>query len=137
VLLITVWQDVSQIRKAYSDHAGSILSNSRHVLIFGGTKDTATLDWIRQILGDEAARTTTVSRNHGEVLNGSISASQQLVPLAPGNVLREVPRDKALLISANTPPIAVHHLPEHTIKDFAPLRVVYPESDSNEPRASP
>jgi type IV secretion system protein VirD4 len=122
VLLITVWQDVSQVRKAYGDHAGSILSNSRHVLLFGGSKDTATLDWVRQVVGDEAADTTSVTRNLGEMLAGSASSSQQLVPLTPGNVLRQMPKGQALLISANNPPIAVRHLPEHSIRAFRPLR---------------
>jgi type IV secretion system protein VirD4 len=122
VLLVTVWQDVSQIRKAYGDHAGSILSNSRHVLIFGGSKDTATLDWIRQILGDEAANATSVTTTIGDLLSGSVSASQQLVPLTPGNVLREMPKSHALLISANHPPITVRHLPEHANRRFEPLR---------------
>jgi hypothetical protein len=122
VLLVTVWQDVSQIKKAYGDHAGSILSNSRHVLVFGGSQDVATLDWVRQILGDEAANTTSATSNTGELLNGSVSASQQLVPLTPGNVLREMPHTHALLISANNRPVEVRHIPEHTVDTFKPLR---------------
>jgi type IV secretion system protein VirD4 len=122
VLIITVWQDVAQIRKAYSDHHGSILSNSRHVLVFGGSKDPATLDWVRQILGDEQADTTSRTSTIGDLYGGSISTSAQRVSLTPANVLREMPRDRALLISANNPPAEIRHIPEHTIDAFKPLR---------------
>lgn len=122
VLIVTVWQDVAQIKAAYGDSHGSILSNSRHVLVFGASKDPATLDWVRQILGEEGASTLSHTSNAGELFGGSVSSSEQRVSLTPANVLREMPRDRALLISANNLPAEVRHIPEHTLRAFELLR---------------
>ncbi|MGF1599753.1 MAG: type IV secretory system conjugative DNA transfer family protein [Acidimicrobiales bacterium] len=122
VLIVTVWQDVAQIKAAYGENYGSILSNSRHVLVFGASKDPATLEWVKQVLGDEGAGTLSRTSNAGELFGGSVSASEQRVALTPSNVLREMPKDRALLISANNLPAEVHHIAEHTVTAFAPLR---------------
>lgn len=122
VLIVTVWQDVAQIKGAYGESYGSILSNSRHVLVFGASKDPATLDWVRQILGEEGADTLSRNSNVGELFGGSVSSSAQRVSLTPANVLREMPKDRALLISANNLPAEVSHIPEHTVRAFEPLR---------------
>ena len=122
VLIVTVWQDVAQIKAAYGDNYGSILSNSRHVLVFGASKDPATLEWVKQVLGDEGASTLSRTSNVGELFGGSVSSSEQRVALTPANVLREMPQDRALLISANNLPAEVRHIPEHTVRAFEPLR---------------
>ena len=122
VLIVTVWQDVAQIKAAYGENYGSILSNSRHVLVFGASKDPATLEWVKQVLGDEGAGTLSRTSNAGELFGGSVSASEQRVTLTPSNVLREMPRDRALLISANNLPAEVRHIAEHTVDAFGPLR---------------
>lgn len=122
VLIVTVWQDVAQIKAAYGESYGSILSNSRHVLVFGASKDPATLDWVRQILGEEGADTLSRTSNVGELFGGSVSSSEQRVSLTPANVLREMPKDRALLISANNLPAEVRHIPEHTVRAFEALR---------------
>jgi len=122
VLIVTVWQDVAQIKAAYGESYGSILSNSRHVLVFGASKDPATLEWVKQVLGDEGAGTYSRTSNPGELFGGSVSASEQRVSLTPSNVLREMPRDRALLISANNLPAEVRHIAEHTVAAFEPLR---------------
>lgn len=122
VLIVTVWQDVAQIKAAYGESYGSILSNSRHVLVFGASKDPATLEWVRQILGEEGADTLSRTSNVGELFGGSVSSSEQRVSLTPANVLREMPKDRALLISANNLPAEVRHIPEHTVRAFEPLR---------------
>lgn len=131
VLVVTVWQDVAQIKKAYGDNHGSILSNSRHVLLFGGSKDPTTLDWAKNVLGDEGASTLSRTNNVGELLGGSVSSSEQRVSLTPSNVLREMPTDTALLISSNNLPAEVKHIPEYTVTAFERLRSWrHPESET-------
>ncbi len=122
VLIVTVWQDVAQIKAAYGENYGSILSNSRHVLVFGASKDPATLEWVKQVLGDEGAGTLSRTSNVGELFGGSVSSSEQRVALTPSNVLREMPRDRALLISANNLPAEVRHIAEYTVGAFEPLQ---------------
>lgn len=122
VRLVTLWQDLAQMKKAYGDRYTNVLNNSRYTIVFGGTKDSLLIDWITKITGQEGAAQTSRTTNAGELIGGSASDSEQRVDLLPGNLLREMSTGQALLLAGNNRPVIVTTGTEWNTKAFAPLR---------------
>lgn len=131
VRLVTLWQDLAQMKKAYGDRYTSVLNNSRYSLVFGGSKDSLLIDWVTKVTGQEGASQMSRTRNAGELVGGSASESEQRVDLLPGNLLREMSQGKALLLAGNNRPALVTAAAEWKTKAFAPLRL-WPHGDGSE-----
>ena len=53
ITLVTVWQDLAQLRAIYRDRAQTVLNNHRAKLFGTGIADDATLDYVSRLIGDE------------------------------------------------------------------------------------
>jgi type IV secretion system protein VirD4 len=104
VQLLTVLQNMSQASDRWgSDRAETIIANHRGRVFCSGIGDRATLEHLRQTLGEE--QVARVSRQHAGLMSaGTVTVSQEHQPLAPPNRVRLAKADRALLVYGNLPP---------------------------------
>ena len=103
VLLLSVFQDYSQAVKAFGEHkARTIVANHRGLLVWTGTRDPATHEYLRGVLGDRQERRK--SRTSGR--NGtSTTQAHERRPLVEPHHLRQGRRGRALLVYGALPPV--------------------------------
>ena len=110
VQVITVWQDLAQLHARYGpQRAQTILNNSRARIVLSGISDTTTLDEVGRLLGD-----TTVTQPHiTHDANGGTSTGEGVTyrPLAPADLLRQLPPNEGLLIYGHLPPVRIRLRP--------------------------
>jgi type IV secretion system protein VirD4 len=104
VQLLTVLQNMSQASDRWgSDRAETIIANHRARVFCSGIGDRATLEHLRQTLGEE--QVARVSRQHAGLMSaGTATISQEHQPLAPPNRVRQAKADRALLVYGHLPP---------------------------------
>jgi type IV secretion system protein VirD4 len=109
IQLVTVVQDLAQMRARWGDRAATIVNNHRAKLIGAGTSDTDTLDYVSRLLADEEIRqTSATSGDHGR---RSTTESSTFRSLAPANVIREGNAGTGILIYGGLPPAHVRLRP--------------------------
>lgn len=111
VQLVTIWQDIAQIRTAYGDATDNILSNHLSKLFFGGSSGLEHLRYASALAGEEEVHSHSRSLDAGTARGGSVSESPHRTALVPVNVIRQMPKDRALLIHGSLPPAYVSTLP--------------------------
>jgi type IV secretion system protein VirD4 len=97
ITLVTIWQDLAQIRAIYNDRARTVLNNHRAKLFGSGIADADTLDYVSKLLGDEAR----TERNLSADLAGdrrSISEHRTYRRTASADVIRRIPPGDGVLI---------------------------------------
>ncbi len=110
ITLVSVWQDLAQIRHSYRDRAETVLNNHRARLFASGINDTATLEYVSRLVGDEVR----VERNVATDLHGgrrSISEHRSYRRAAPVDVLRRIPDGAGVLLYGRELPIHVRLRP--------------------------
>jgi type IV secretion system protein VirD4 len=104
VQLLTVLQNVSQASDRWGrERAETILANHRARLFCSGIGDRATLEYLRQTLGEEEVTRRSTHRQ-GVLRAGSKTISSDFRSLAPAHRVREADPDSALLIYGRLPP---------------------------------
>jgi type IV secretion system protein VirD4 len=104
VQLLTVLQNISQAADRWgSDRAETIIANHRARVFCSGIGDRATLDYLRQTLGDEEITRYSTHR-HGALAPGSRTVSSDFRALAAPNRIRQQNPDSALLIYGRLAP---------------------------------
>ena len=105
ITLVSIWQDLSQMRAIYRDRAQTVLNNHQAKMFGTGQSDDATLEYLSRLVGDE--RRTEVN------LSGDLWGSRRNVNehtayrrAAPTDILRRLHDERAVLIYGN-------HLPVH------------------------
>jgi type IV secretion system protein VirD4 len=53
ITLVSIWQDLAQIKAVYGDRAQTVLNNHQAKLFGTGIADDATLDYVSRLVGDE------------------------------------------------------------------------------------
>jgi type IV secretion system protein VirD4 len=109
VQLLTIVQDLAQVREQWGGRANTIVNNHRAKILGAGISDPDTLDYAARILGDEQVR--QVSSTAGEEGRGSTTQSSVYRPIAPAHVLREGAPGTGVLIYGNLPPAHLHLRP--------------------------
>jgi type IV secretion system protein VirD4 len=109
VQLLTLVQDLGQVRERWGGRANTIVNNHRAKFLGAGISDPDTLDYAARILGDEQVR--QVSSTAGEEGRGSTTQSSVYRPIAPAHVLREGEPGTGVLIYGNLPPAHLHLRP--------------------------
>lgn len=109
VLLVTILQNLSQAEEVWGkDRADTILANHRARLFGSGIADTATLEYIGKVLGDEARQSSSISRKRGAIFDfGSRSESLEHRQLLGNHEMRQLGQGKALLVYGQLPPTQV------------------------------
>lgn len=101
VQLVTIYQDLSQLRHRYRDEWGSIASNHVAKVILRGVTDLDTLRYFSSVVGDEEVLQTVGSRDS----TGRRSTSDHLTrrPVMSHRQLRELSGGGLLLYGARPP----------------------------------
>src|SRR4051794_3009567 len=102
IQLVSVFQDLAQVRERWGVRAGSIVNNHRARIIGSGIADPETLDYVGRVLGDAEVR--QVSSTAAADGQGSTTESSGFRAIAPANVLREGRPGRAVLVYGHLPP---------------------------------
>jgi len=102
VLLVTVWQDISQIKTAYRDLAGSVLNNHGTKIFFTGQSDLETQQYVTAQAGGEEVENRSLTTGKGPG-GQSLQLSGREVMLVPGHVQRTMEPGNAVLIHGTLP----------------------------------
>jgi type IV secretory pathway TraG/TraD family ATPase VirD4 len=96
IQLVTVWQDLAQMKARYGDRAHTAINNHRATVVLSGMKDPATLDHVSRLVGDsEVTRHSTTTDATGR---RSTTEGVQYRRLAPDHALRSMPEGEGLLV---------------------------------------
>ena len=132
-MFVTGWQSKSQITARYGTLADAVLSGHRSKVIFNGTDDPATLDYVARIAGTVHvtqrgwSADTTMGRK-------TISEQPQREDLLPPHVVRQMRRNDAVLFHGTLPPIHLRLVRWWKDKD---LRALVPYGEDGKPLPAP
>ena len=101
VLMVTVWQSLSQIQSAFSRLAGDVITNHGTKLLFAAASDMDTLRYASDITGEEDVITMLDKDADREGPSESVSLGK----LVPVGVLRRALPGTALMIHGTLPPV--------------------------------
>ncbi|MGO8861570.1 MAG: type IV secretory system conjugative DNA transfer family protein [Acidimicrobiales bacterium] len=102
IQIVTVWQDLAQVRGRYGARAPTVLNNHRAKLFLPGIADPDTLEYASRLVGDEETSHPSVTRDH----TGRRSTTSTTGPrrLLPPESLRCLARGRAVLVYGTLPP---------------------------------
>ncbi len=102
IQIVTVWQDLAQVRGRYGARAATVLNNHRAKLFLPGIADPDTLEYASRLIGDEEAAHPSVTRDP----TGRRSTTSTTSPrrLLPPESLRCLRRGRAVLVYGTLPP---------------------------------
>jgi type IV secretion system protein VirD4 len=109
IQLVTVWQDLAQVRARYGARAPTVLNNHRAKLFLPGIADPDTLEYASRLVGEEEVTMPSVTRD----ANGGRSTTSTRGPrrlLAPED-LRCLHRGQAVLVYGTLPPARIRLRP--------------------------
>jgi type IV secretion system protein VirD4 len=110
ISLVTIWQDLAQIRSLYRDRAQTVLNNHQAKLFGSGIADDQTLEYVSRLVGDVPHKAKNVSRDvSGD--RRSISEHTSFRRAAPIDELRRMGRESALLVYGAEVPALVRLRP--------------------------
>lgn len=109
VQLVTVWQDLAQVRARYGERAATVVNNHRAKVFLPGIADPGTLDFASHVAGDQELMSPSITRGaRGE---RTVTTSAQLRPLLPPDALRRLPKGDAVLLYGSLPPARIRLRP--------------------------
>lgn len=114
IQLVTVFQDLAQVQARYKREAQTVVNNHTAKLVLPGTFDRELLDQATRVLGEETTEQTTHASSPAGV---SQSTQLRQRPLIGMHQLRQLARDRALLLYGNLPPILVTIHPDRPDHD--------------------
>jgi type IV secretory pathway TraG/TraD family ATPase VirD4 len=118
IQLVTVWQDLAQVRARYGSRAPTVLNNHRAKLFLPGIADPDTLEYASALIGDEEVNQPSFTRDQrGARSTTSTTAPRRLLPAA---ALRCLPRGAAVLVYGTLPPAKLSLRPRTDVR--APAR---------------
>ncbi len=112
IQLVTIFQDLAQVNTRYRQQAGTVINNHTAKVLLAGTSDRELLELMSRLLGDETTEQQTTQAGPSGVTH---STQLRQRPLAAMHQLRQLTRDRGLLLYANLPPIVIR-LPPHYAK---------------------
>jgi type IV secretion system protein VirD4 len=133
--IVTSWQSRSQIVHRYGSLADAVLGGHRSKIVFNGTDDLATVDYLARIAGTEHVPQRSWSV---DVAGGRRTVSEALSreDLIPPHVVRQMRRHEAVLLHGTLPPIHLRMVPWWRDKALSALAT--PDGDpSRTPRTCP
>jgi type IV secretion system protein VirD4 len=109
IQIVTVWQDLAQVRGRYGARAPTVLNNHRAKLFLPGIADPDTLEYASRLIGDEEAPQPSVTRDPA----GRRSTTSTTSPrrLLPPESLRCLERGRAVLVYGTLPPVRLQLRP--------------------------
>lgn len=98
ITLVTIWQDLAQIKATYADRAQTVLNNHRAKLFGAGIADADTLEYVSRLIGDQARTERNVSADLAGSGRRSISEHRTYRRSASVDVIRRIPPGQAVLL---------------------------------------
>jgi type IV secretion system protein VirD4 len=110
ISLVTIWQDLAQLKAIYRDRAQTVLNNHRAKLFGTGIADDQTLEYVSRLIGDIPNKEHNLSRDLG---SGRRSVSEHTLyrRAAPIDVLRRIKINEAVLLYGSELPARVRLRP--------------------------
>jgi type IV secretion system protein VirD4 len=102
IQLVTVWQDLAQVKGRYGARAPTVLNNHRAKLFLPGIADPDTLEYASRLIGDEEVALPSVTRDGRGAR--STTSTTGLRRLLPPEQLRCLSRGSAVLVYGTLPP---------------------------------
>ena len=117
ITLVTVWQDLAQLKASYHARAQTVLNNHRAKLFGTGISDPDTLEFVSRLIGDKAQTERNVST---DLAGGrrSISEHSTYRRAAPIDVVRRMSTDEAVLLYGSELPAHVRLRPWFSTSDL-------------------
>ena len=109
IQIVTVWQDLAQVKGRYGARAPTVINNHRAKLFLPGIADPDTLEYASRLIGDEEVTLPSVTRDP----RGARSTTSSTGPrrLLPPEELRCLPRGRAVLVYGTLPPVKLQLRP--------------------------
>jgi type IV secretion system protein VirD4 len=126
VQLLTVFQDLSQVRARWGSRADSIVNNHGAKVICMAISDKPTLEYVSGLIGAGEFEERSTSSSSGEHSRRSETQGNTYRDLAPPNVVRERKPGTALLIEAELPPAQISLRPWFLDRELRSLRYSEP-----------
>jgi type IV secretion system protein VirD4 len=104
VQLVTIWQSVAQITRAYGRGAGIVLTNHLSKVFYTGLSDEDSLSYVAKVVGDEEVDARQVSGEPTSLWRSNVMDMTNRVSLVQPHCLRQMTPGDALLIHATLPP---------------------------------
>lgn len=109
VQLVTVWQDLAQVRARYGERASTVVNNHRAKVVLSGISDPATLEYASRLIGDADVSDNTLTIDpHG---GRSTTRSRRERRLAPDAELRRIRPGEGVLVYGHLPPARIRLRP--------------------------
>ncbi|MDT0543964.1 MULTISPECIES: type IV secretory system conjugative DNA transfer family protein [Streptomyces] len=112
IVIMSIWQDESQVATLYATRAPTVLGNHTTRVYLPGSSDDTTLDRLSRLIGDQSVSQHRFGYTHQEG-HQRITANEGVedIRLAPIDYLRTLPKDVAVILSGNLPPLKVSATP--------------------------
>ena len=102
VQLVTVWQDLAQVRARFGERASTVVNNHRAKLFLPGISDPGTLDFASHLAGE--CEVTVLSTTLGGRGERTVTTSRQVRRLLPADALRRLDPGVGVLLYGSLPP---------------------------------
>lgn len=126
VQLVTIWQSVAQITRAYGKGAGIVLTNHLSKLFYTGLSDEESMGYVGKVVGDEEVDARQVSGNWADMTRSNVTDSTSRVGLVQAHCLRQMVPGDALLVHGTLPPAHIRtrrYFAERTLRARASLPI--------------
>jgi type IV secretion system protein VirD4 len=111
ITMVTVWQDLAQIRAIYGHQASTVLNNHRAKIFGNGIADGDTLDYVSRLVGDHRYTERNFSSDLGGGPRRSVSEHTSYRRALPMDVIRRMPENEGLLLYGSELPAHLHLRP--------------------------
>jgi type IV secretion system protein VirD4 len=105
IQLVTVWQDLAQLRARYGERAATVVNNHRAKIVLSGISDPSTLDYASRLIGD--AEVGEQSDTVDAAGRRSTTRSRRERRLAPGAELRRIGPGHGVLVYGHLRPARI------------------------------
>jgi type IV secretion system protein VirD4 len=109
VQLVTIWQSVAQITRAYGPAAGIVLTNHLSKVFYAGLSDEDSLGYVAKVVGDEEVEARQLSGHPTALLRSNVTDSTSRVGLVQAHCLRQMTPGDGLLVHGTLPPAHIRN----------------------------
>lgn len=136
IQVVTVWQDKAQIDDRYGQIATTVINNHRAKVVLSGISDTATLDYVSGLLGEQEMVQRSSSKDAGGWKQSGASESAVYRSLASSSALRRIEPGRGVLIYGHLAPTQLQLRPWFLNRQLTAM-VKAPEPEGTNLGASP
>ena len=104
VQLVTIWQSIAQITKAYGRGSGIVLTNHLSKLFYAGLSDQDSLEYVARVVGEEEVESRDLAGTWSSLIMPQVTERTNRVGLVQPHCLRQMVPGDALLIHGTLPP---------------------------------